>query len=189
MGLMSIGFPTQRRIKDSDIAAFEALFREYYPRLCRFAWGLVKDMDCAEEIVQEFFYNYWKNREKIQIRFSVKSYLFSSVRNLSLKYLEQQEVRRRYADRILASENEPQAGQLEAMQARELERIIGKALEDLPGRCRQVFALSRQEGKKYQEIAAILGISVKTVEADIAKVLKHLRKRLADYQKEPVRKI
>lgn len=186
MNLIGTDFHTQKRIKQSDISAFELLFREFYAPLCHFAVGFVNDLDAAEEIVQEFFYNYWKNREKIQIRISVKSYLYRSIRNLSLKHLEQQQVRRRYAAQVMAATDESrQDNQLDLLQAKEMQFIIDQTLDALPERCSLIFRMSRLEGKKYQEIAEALSISVKTVEANIGKALHHLRLNLEKYGKEP----
>ena len=63
----------------------------------------------------------------------------------------------------------------------EIETIIEKTLSELPARCREVFILSRLEGKKNKEVAEALDISVKTVEAQITKALKTLRISLKDY--------
>ena len=179
-------FWLQLQVKEGNIGAFENLFRAYYEPLCNLALGLVKDLDTAEEIVQDFFYNFWKNREQINIRISVKAYLYNSVRNASLKYLDKQNVRRRYAERVL--EENTGVGQVlltDEIGARELQKEIDTALNSLPERSRVIFRLSRYEGLKYQEIAEKLSISVKTVEADMTKTLKVLRKRLARFQEEP----
>lgn len=176
----------QYRVKEGNIEAFETLFRKYYEPLCNWAFNFVKDADTAEEIVQDFFFNYWKNREVVNIRVSVKAYLYSAVRNASLKYLEKQEVQRRYAKRILGeSPREEVVLITDEMDARELQKEIDQALASLPERCRVIFKMSRYEGLKYQDIADKLSVSVKTVEADMTRTLKILRKRLARYQGEP----
>jgi RNA polymerase sigma-70 factor (ECF subfamily) len=182
-------FWLQYKVREGNIGAFETLFRVYYQPLCNLAMSLLKDADTAEEVVQDFFFNYWKNREEIFIRVSVRAYLFNAVRNASLKYLERQGVRRRYAERVLA-EN-PEAKQVlltDEIEARELQREIDQALASLPERCRVIFRMSRYEGIKYQDIAEELSVSVKTVEADMTKTLKVLRKRLAGFNEEPEKK-
>jgi RNA polymerase sigma-70 factor (ECF subfamily) len=67
------------------------------------------------------------------------------------------------------------------VQLSELQQKISHALNDLPPQCRIIFQMSRFRDMKYQEIASELGISVKTVEAQMGKALKVLRKKLADY--------
>jgi RNA polymerase sigma-70 factor (ECF subfamily) len=63
----------------------------------------------------------------------------------------------------------------------ELEKRLHEAMNELPDRCRAIFLLSRFSGLGYKDIARELNISVKTVEAQMGKALKHLRKRLAEY--------
>jgi RNA polymerase sigma-70 factor (ECF subfamily) len=63
---------------------------------------------------------------------------------------------------------------------REIKARINQAIDALPPRCKEVFCKSRLEGKKYAEIAADLGIAVKTVEVQMGKALKILREQLAD---------
>lgn len=65
--------------------------------------------------------------------------------------------------------------------ARELEKHISLATGALPEQCRVIFLKSREEGKKYAEIAAELNISIKTVEAQMSKALRLMREKLADY--------
>jgi RNA polymerase sigma factor (sigma-70 family) len=67
------------------------------------------------------------------------------------------------------------------LEVQELEGRIFDALQALPEKCRQVFTMNRFEGLKYAEISEKLGISVKTVEAQMSKALRILREKLADY--------
>lgn len=186
MKLIDSGIFLQRRVREGDIKAFETLFKEFYAPLVRFAYGFVNDRDTAEEMVQDFFYHYWKNREGLEIKVSLKAYLYSSVKNFSIKFLEKQQVRRRYAERMLAQTEEAEATSIvDEMGARELQQEINRALGALPERCRTIFKMNRYQGKKYHEIAEALSVSVKTVEADMTRTLKVLRQSLASYQKEP----
>ncbi len=189
MKLIDSGIFLQLRIKSGDLKAFEVLFREYYNPLCNFALSFVNDQDTAEEIVQDFFYHFWENKQRIQIYSSLKAYLFGSVKNSSLKYLDRQAVRRRYADRILTENNNVVLTGIEPeLEARELKSQIDKALEALPERSREIFRMNRFEGLKYKEIAEKLSVSVKTVEADMTRTLKVLRERIVNFYKDPLAK-
>lgn len=164
-------------IAAGDRAAFEALFRLHYRPLCAFAVQYVKDTDKAEDLVQDLFFRLWLDRAKLAITTSLKAYLFASVRNRCLN-----EVKSAGRVRVLNEEADEHAMDEERSEDEHTERIarVQAAIELLPEERRKVFKLSRYEGLKYHEIAARLGISVKTVENQMGKALKSLREELAD---------
>jgi RNA polymerase sigma-70 factor, ECF subfamily len=168
----------QLKTRKSDIASFESLFREYYAGLVNYSCSYTKDMDAAEEIVQEFFYNYWKNRKEIIIKFSLRAYMYRAIRNNTLNYLESVSVRRKYADRVLSKSADHGGYEDSSVELAELNERIDRILDELPERCKTIFCMSRFDGLKYEEIAERLSISVKTVEVNIGKALKLLRKKL-----------
>jgi len=180
---MSIGdFYLQKKIQGGDISEFEQLFLKYYEPLCQHANKILKDMDTSEDIVQEFFYNFWKNRETFSPKLSLNAYLYQSIRNNALHYLEHLSVRQQYAQQMfdISNETEPRALQSE-VEINELNRVVEATLKQMNERCSRVFTLNRFEGKKYREIADILSISVKTVEADMGKALQLFRKSLKEF--------
>ncbi|WP_308746741.1 RNA polymerase sigma-70 factor [uncultured Bacteroides sp.] len=171
-----------KKIKESDIKAFEDLFRCYYFPLCCYAAGITGQMEVAEEIVEELFYVLWKEREHLQIFQSVKSYLYRATRNQSLQYCEHEEVRNRHRESVLAtSASEQPTDPHQQMEYEELQKFINNTLDKLPVRRRQIFEMHRMEGRKYSEIAARLSLSVKTVEAEMTKALRTLRKEVETY--------
>lgn len=180
---MSISeFQIQKKIKDGDIAEFRSLFGRYYEQLCRYSFGIVRDMAAAEDIVQEFFYNLWKNRETDEPRLSLNAYLYQSIRNNSLRYLQHLIVKQQYADTVAGlTATEPEAEEEEILEIEELTEAIHNTLNKLPDRCSRIFRMNRFEGKKYREIAEILSVSVKTVEADMGKALKVFRNSLKEF--------
>ncbi|MCC8142534.1 MAG: RNA polymerase sigma-70 factor [Tannerellaceae bacterium] len=170
------------KIKEGNIKAFEQLFRFYYSPLCLYAAGITGRMEIAEEIVQELFYTLWKEREKIQIFHSIKSYLYGAVRNQSLQYCEHRKIRNRYQEKILNNplKEVPATDPQSRMEYEEL-KLINNTLNKLPERRNRIFRMHRFEGKKYNEIAAILAVSIKTVEAEMTKALQTLRKEIEHY--------
>lgn len=176
------GLYKQTRIKQDDIVEFEKLFKSFYSPLCHYAFKFLRDMDLAEEIVQEFFYNYWKNRHTMTIQISIKSYMYRAIRNNSLKYLEHIKVVKKYEQNFLETNSLDSGLSSNELEVKELNEIIESTLKELPERCSQIFKLSRFEGLKYNEIAEKLSISVKTVEANMGKALQHFRKNLKQYE-------
>jgi len=172
---------TMKELSFSDLKSFEVLFRQYYQMLCSYAFRFVNDADSAEEIVQDLFYKLWEKKDEVQINTSVKSYLFSAVHNRCLKYIEHRNVETRYKNYYLMHKSEIDSEPQHASEVHELQGIIDHTLDSLPERCSRIFKLNRFEGLKYNEIAQKLSISVKTVEANMGKALKLLRKNLKNY--------
>ena len=136
-------------------------------------------MDIAEDMVQELFYKLWKERANLRIVLSVKSYLYGAIRNQSLQYLEHLHVRKQYHQKIATdgiSESDPNDSPQKILEYKELEERLAFALAKLPKRRRDIFRMSRFEGKKYEQIAHELSLSVKTIEAEMSKALQSLRK-------------
>jgi RNA polymerase sigma-70 factor, ECF subfamily len=172
------------KIKEGNVKAFEQVFRLYYTPLCLYSASITGKMDSAEEIVQELFYVFWKERETIQIFHSIKSYLYGAVRNQSLQFCEHEEVKQRYNELFMNANTETDSTPEDEMEYKELEFVIQQTLHRLPRRCAQIFHMQRFEDKKYSEIATELSISVKTVEAEMTKALKALRKDIENYYNE-----
>ena len=172
-----------RKIQNGNIKEFEKLFRSLYTPLCNFAFSFLGDMDAAEEIVQELFYNYWKNRQSISIKSSIKSYLYKATRNSCLKTIEHKKVKEKYASNYRNMIDITVKSPQQEMEAMEVDSIIEKSLKQLPEKCREIFVLSRFDGLKYHEIAHKLSISIKTVEANMGKALKIFRENLDIYNK------
>jgi RNA polymerase sigma-70 factor, ECF subfamily len=170
-----------KQLTFSDLQSFEMLFRQYYTMLCAYAIRFVHDADTAEEVVQDLFYKLWEKRAELQINTSVKSYLFSAVHNRCLKFIEHRNVEVKYRNYYLLHESEVDSEPQDAHNVVELQGIIDTTLSSLPERCSRIFRLNRFEGLKYHEIAQKLSISVKTVEANMGKALKLLRKNLKNY--------
>lgn len=169
------------RIKEGDINQFEVLFKDYYEKLCAFGIKYVKNIGQAEEVVQDTFYKIWKNRKTLNIRTSLKSYLFTAVKNNCLQELRTRSLDIKYENYYKSHYTNESISPIDELNAKELSNVINKALNSLPERCMVIFKMSRYEGLKYHEIAEKLSISIKTVEANMGKALKHFRIYLKDY--------
>ncbi len=165
-----------------DQKEFERLFKTHFAYLCKFARQYIPDEDTAQDICQGVFIRLWEKRAEMNPRKSIKSYLFTAVRNRCLNYIRDH---KKYRSRILdlecgeidfASEDEDHFAEAE------LRARIEQALDSLPEKCRLVFEMSRYRQMKYQEIADELGIALKTVEAHMSKALKALKEALRDYR-------
>jgi RNA polymerase sigma-70 factor, ECF subfamily len=168
------------RLRTGDETAFDTIFRTWYPPLVRASESIVRSRAVAEELVQDVMLELWKRRESLAADTSPQAYLFQSTRNRSLNHVRHERV---------AKDGEPYAMRPEAVDSLahshvvedEMKVAVRRAVASLPDRCREVFELSRTHGLKYSEIATVLGISVKTVEAQMGKALRVLREELAEW--------
>jgi len=161
-----------------DISGFEALFQVNYEPLARTAYRIVKDKDIAEDIVQDVFCRLWEKKDSLNITDSLKSYLFKSTINQSLNYLKKIK-NAGVREELFSFETAADVNSTEyTIALKETSGLVETAVGLLPDACRTIFVLSRYENLSYKEIALKLNISVKTVEAQMTKALKHLRKCL-----------
>ncbi len=169
-------------LRSGDASAFEALFHAYHASLCSFAYRYLGARDLAEEMVQEVFLCIWERRHGWDVRTSVRSYLLTAVRNAAISYLRHERVARRREGEIRDLQQVyPPTPEVRALEAETI-AAVRQAVAGLPERCRQVFTLHREQGLTYAEVAEILGISPRTVEVQIGRALKSLRKHLAHHR-------
>jgi RNA polymerase sigma-70 factor, ECF subfamily len=164
-------------IQQGDVVAFNGLFDKYYTPLCHFACRYLSDMDTSRSIVQEVFIDLWVKRGKLTVGYSIKSYLYHSVKNRTIDYM------RKHKENVgLSSSIEElrQSQQRDLIHEAELSARISQAINQLPDKCREIFLLCKFDGMKYNQIAQKLGISVKTVEMQMGIALKKLRNSLYD---------
>ncbi len=170
-----------KRIQKGDLKEFERLFRELYSPLCLYANKYLQDRDKAEEVVQDIFYGIWKNRERLDIKVSFKSYLYRAVQNNCLQLIQHHAVEDKYKQYVKNEISHFQLDPVKEMELQEMNKVVEETLESLPERCKEIFSMSRFEGLKYREIAEKLQISTKTVEANMGKALQAFRKSLKQY--------
>jgi len=169
---------------------FHDFYTNYYSRSFRFVKSYVGDDKVAEDIVSEAMIAVWQKTKSGELREdTILPYSFRVLRNKSLDYLKSKRVKCEIAG--LAEEWE--TGELEMMIqsladtsedkifSNEITQIVNSTLSRLPQRSRDIFRLSRIEGKTYLEIAQMFNMSDKGVEYHMGIVLKTLRLALKDY--------
>lgn len=169
----------------ADEQAFEKLFADWYGPLHAYACSVLKDEALAGEAVQAVFCRLWERREQLRVQYSVKAYLYGSVYHECVNWMRREKSKRSYRSGLLqrlgSSAGRSPENASDKAEVGELERRYQRALDELPTQCRAIFQLSRFSELKYREIAEQMGISVKTVEAQMSKALKLLRDKLADF--------
>ncbi|MCP3932264.1 MAG: RNA polymerase sigma-70 factor [Bacteroidetes bacterium] len=170
------------RMKKGDKAAFRSLFDSYYKYLLVTAYNILGDSEKAKDLAQDVFADLWNKRAQLKINFSLKAYLRRAVINKTLNYIKAQRMDFLEPSKLPEQStvsNNPQ----ENLEAEDLKKIINDSIDKLPKRCRTIFTLCRLENMSHKEIAEQLNISTKTVENQMTKALKILRRAIAPYLK------
>lgn len=165
-------------IKNSDKQAFKYIFDTYFAALCRFMYLYLGSTQEAEDIASDIFASLWENREKLEIRITFKAYLFQSAKNRCLNALRDRKTTLSLED--INGQETPLENITDSLETEDLNFLIQEAILSLPDKCREVFLKSRTKNLTNQEIAASMDISIKTVEAQITKALKQIRKFLGE---------
>ena len=171
-----------KKIKSSDKKAFKKIFYNYHDSLFRFVLYKTQDADIAEDITQETFLRVWKTRSKLQPNKSFFSLIARISTNLCYDHFRHIEVRKRHESTIPTNSKSHYDNPESITLANSLEKQIQQIVNNkLPEKCRHVFILSRIEGLSNTDIAESLDISIRTVENQIYRAIKILKKNLKNY--------
>ncbi len=175
------------RIRSGDPSALEFVFRAYHVELSDFVYGYVRSREVTDDLVHDVFAKLWEGREQLHVRDSLRSYLYSAARNHAISHLRHVLVERRWRERMV--QGEPAVARFDddaqhRLEDQELAGAVERVVEQLPERCRLALTLRWQRQMSYAEVAEVMGISVKTVEAYVTRgvaVLRHNYERLVPY--------
>lgn len=164
--------------EESSERAFKGFFDLTYDRLFRIAYYYLKHEEWAQEVVLDVFLALWKQRDTLASVQNIEDYCFVLTRNASLNYLEKEARRSDSLSAELTENDASNPSPEECLISEELFARYVKALDRLPERCREVFIRVREEKQSYAQVAEELGISVKTVDAQLQKAVSRLRDML-----------
>lgn len=167
------------RINQKQRGAYHELFREFYQSLVMFAMRYVGEQGEAEDIVQDLFVAVWEKNEKFLSYVSFRAFLYNSVRNTCLNRIKHRKVEEKYINYSLKHNDEAQEEDYEVI-SEELYRRLFKAIDELPPRCREVFLL-HLDGKKNEEIATELHITLLTVKTQKKKAMHSIQEKMGKY--------
>lgn len=166
----------QHRIADYDDAvAYKSLFFHFFLPLKSFAAAILKSNELAEEVVSDIFLEIWVRRKQLPQVEDLKMYLYISVRNASLRKLQQlQKTSTLSLDDMQVDFASPDPDAATNLVTHELSDKIAAAIDQLPQQCKIIFKLAKEDKLKYKEIAQMLNISVKTIDNQISIALKKI---------------
>ncbi|MEG2556798.1 MAG: RNA polymerase sigma-70 factor, partial [Odoribacter sp.] len=170
--------------KDQDIIrdfsmgrgdAFRLLYEKYASALRYFASKYIDDDAVIDDIVQDAFVALWEQRADFTIENAVKAFLYKIVKNSSLNLLRHQGVKNRYAEAMAQEEDVDSF--LDNILESEIFELLLTVFDELPPACREIYRLSL-DGKKHEEIAEELHITVNTVKKQKNNANHYMRERL-----------
>lgn len=161
------------RLRSGDENSLKLIYKKYWNQLFSSAYNILQDKQACEDIIQEIFINLWNKREIIEIRVSLKAYLFASARYEVYRQVRCGSVREDIFENIQERLQTP--SEYGSLEHRELLSQINSIVDKLSFKCKEVYKLSREEQLSHKEIASQLDISTKTVENHLNKALRQLR--------------
>ena len=169
----------KNEIASGNQEAFRRLFNVYNARLVEFAFALVRNKEAAIDVVNEVFVKLWKGRDRVPGILNLRVYLYTATKNTALNYLSHKarQLITEPFDDLSIQLREEQCPDQELITA-EIFNMIKMAVEELPPRCKMIFKLVREDGLKYKEVAEILNVSVKTVDAQMVIAVKKISEKV-----------
>lgn len=157
---------------NDDQGAFDELFTFYFPGLVSFASNILEDRQQAEEVVEDVFLKLWQNRKTMVSIKSPSHYIYTAVKYTALSALKKQNIifYEDYSDDAALTYSSPESDYI----SNENITRINEAINQLPPKCRLIFRLIKEEGLKYDEVAQLLQLSVKTIESQMTIAIKKL---------------
>jgi RNA polymerase sigma-70 factor (ECF subfamily) len=177
------------RVQEGDHKAFEIIYHRFYKPMCFYANQIIKNHDLSEELVNDLFLKIWTNRKNISIKGPVNKYLFQAIHNLSLNLVKSLSTNKANVSQKISSEHWKFIEEtyiindflLENIVVKETDRKINHAIASLPDQCREIFILSRFEGKTNQEISKLLNLTETTIRVQIFRALAKIREALENF--------
>lgn len=181
MTLQEITKDLLQRVSDDDERAFARLFDLHSFKAFRYAYYFLKSKAVCDEVVSDVFISIWNNRKKVAKINNFEAYLFTLSKNQALTYLTKISRIPEFTYEILPEGMSRFENPEEKIIANELEKAINEAIENLPEKCKIIFLMAREDKLRHHEIAEILDISEKTVNAQVSNAIKKLYAALQKY--------
>ncbi|RAJ88062.1 RNA polymerase sigma-70 factor (ECF subfamily) [Chitinophaga dinghuensis] len=161
-------------LKRGDVHAFDMLYSRHWSGMYQAAFYLLRDQNACMDIVQDIFAWLWEKRDQLEIQ-AVPSYLRAAVRFKVANYIRSGKIREGFYTELAGITMPSIPGPQDFLELNDLKIVIQEVINSLPPKCREIFLLSRDGQLTNQQIADLLQISVKTVEAQKTIALKRIR--------------
>jgi len=173
---------TIEALKTGDMAAFKSLYQIFEPKLYIFALHLIRQKEEAEEIVQEVFMKVWERRQQLDPEQNFDGYLFSIAKNLVYNKTRRKVYESAFTNYVAATGANSGCYTEDTVAYQDLVKLLEETYATLPPVRRQVFVMSRMQGKSNTEIAQLLNTSNSNIENHLNKALKAIKERFRGYE-------
>ena len=171
------------KLRLGDLKAFKEIYELYKLKVTRVAYRYCLDKADAEEVLQDVFMKLWNNKEKINAGQNFDNYLFTITKNTVLDKIKSYKLEKENLSKYFAHHKTVATDQTEQhILHHELQQLLAEVLVELPPKRRRIFEMNRLEGYTYQQITEALQISSGTVEKQMSKALKVVKKKLTGYK-------
>lgn len=162
--------------ENDDQIAFEEFVKYYYPGLLSFSNSIIKNNGVAQELLNDIFVRVWQNRKAINTIQNIPNYLYTSAKHACFKYSKDQKkiFSTEISEDALFTFTDPE----EQFISKDNIEKINTVINNLPPKCQLIFRLIKEERLKYEEVAELLGLSVKTINSQMYIAIKQLSKEL-----------
>ena len=170
-----------KRISEDNSGAFSKLFDLYFSRVFQFASYFIKSEEICKEVTSDVFISLWNNRKKLMEILNFDAYLYKITKNKALDYIDKVSRQPKFTPDLPVEIHSYQGSPEDQLLIKELEEAINQSISYLPERCKIIFLMAREEGLTYHEIADILSISEKTVNAQMVTAIRKMGEALKKY--------
>lgn len=168
---------------------FEQVYISFFARMKRFAIEYVVHEEDAENVVHEIFLEIWEKKIDFAAINNIGGYLLVSLKNKCIDFIRKKNrelelanaIKDEYYQTLKLGFDTLELLDNDILSDSDISNIVQSAIDDLPPKCREIFVMSKIERKKHKQIAEELGISVKTIEAQITIAYKKLKVSLEHY--------
>jgi len=171
------------RICNADTAAFETLYKRYYPKLFRFSFRVTRHLDQVEEIINDVMFVVWNKAQTYQPEARASTWIFGIAYKKCLKSMASHSQAEHLE--LEDAENLIPGVQDSGLQNLEIEDWISVAFSKLPPDQRAVLELTYHQGMQYQEIAEIMECPENTVKTRMFHARKKIRILFPDLLAQP----
>lgn len=176
---MNEQFYLQRIASYADQEAFEWLYNQHALPVFHFVYAILRQKQASEEIVNDIFVRLWQQRASLPEITHLRAYLLRAGRNGAMNYLrDQQGTATIDLDQVSAAHIHFSPSPEQLSISRETAQALSRGIDQLPPKCKLIFKLIKEDGLKYREAAALLDVSVKTVETQMTLALRKLQELL-----------